>query len=123
MESVQRDPSVLYRSEYLNMTECENLTKSASSCKLLLVRMTDSRWGKFSSSPSPIRLKRSKNLVFNFGLLNNFDFKKRIQKLNALKRRLLTWGPWRGSRGSTKITKVKFYTLLNLFYRYSGVHQ
>ena len=90
MESVQRDPSVLYRSKYLNMIECENLTKSASSCKLLLVRMTDSRWGKFSSSPSPIRLKRSKNLVFNFGLLNNFDLKKANTKIKRFKVKVST---------------------------------
>ena len=29
----------------------------------------------------------------------------------VLEHRFLTWGPWRGSRGSTKITKVRYCTL------------
>ena len=41
---------------------------------------------------------------------------------NEIEHRFLTWGPWRRSRGSVKTTKVKYFTLLNLFYRYSGVH-
>ena len=33
----------------------------------------------------------------------------------VLGHRFLTWGPWRGSRGSAKISKVKESTHLNLF--------
>ena len=39
-----------------------------------------------------------------------------------LKHRFLTGGPWRRFRGSAKILKVRCCTLLNLFYRDSGVH-
>ena len=40
----------------------------------------------------------------------------------GLEHRFLTGGPWRGSRGSVKITKVKYCCHLNLFYMKLGVN-
>ncbi len=70
----------------------------------------------------------SDNLDKNYGTSSNDrDWKNRASSeeviwiRNARLHRFLTGGPRRGSRGSTKITKVKYCTHLRLFYKNSGV--
>ena len=70
-----------------------------------------------------LNVKTSKiDIIFNqmWQIANKYDTQKHT--LDYVDHRFLTWGPWRGSRGSVNITKVTYCTLINLFYRYSGVH-
>ena len=45
------------------------------------------------------------------------DLAKLSSSFNFSDHRFLTGGPWKGSRGSAKIRKVKHCTQLQLFYR------